>query len=149
MISQAAPQLVADNYEDDDVDHRLQALEARVGKAAFEKLEQTYPGQWWRVDVPHKGGVIKIMLPFFTGKVWGYLIPMNKIDPGLKVVVNGGGELLERFGIPRTGFNEAKLSDALDIYGKTPPSIANGFELGERPTRKARKHIIHGVRHGQ
>jgi len=150
MINQAAPEFIVDNYGDEEfVDRRVQAAEKRVSHAIGAKLEQTYPGHYWRVEIPHNQGIIKIMLPYFTGKVWGYIIPFDKLDPTHQTVVKAGGELLERFGLSRSSFNEAELSDALDIYGKTPPPIRNEWEIGDRPVRRVWKHLIEGMNRGQ
>lgn len=64
-----------------------------------------YPGHPWHVAVNTSQGIAQVGLPTFTS--WTFNIRLSDLagDPGMKVVVTGAGELLERYRLPRAGFD--------------------------------------------
>ena len=81
-----------------------------------EKLEQHYPAHPWRVAVSHAQGVAMIKLPILMRADQQYVLHIEalKTDPGLKLVVRAGGDLLERHKMPRAGFSLTPFLEARD-----------------------------------
>ena len=76
-------------------DGRDDALVARI----LGKLWQHYPGWAWYVEIPPNQNIIVIKNFDLgaRGKPWGFVIHKDSIDPSLKIVMRGGGEILERW----------------------------------------------------
>lgn len=81
--------------------------DALLAVAVYTKLEQHYPGHNWRVNADHEQGVVSVWLQYFDklrkNAPWGFRLFISRLnsDPEMKCVVTAGGELLERFGLPR------------------------------------------------
>lgn len=90
------------------------ALCKRIG----DLLSKHYAGHPWMVNVDAKQGIAQISIPVLLGN-WSYILHMDKIDD--QVIVKAGGEILERFKIPRTTIDIAAYLTALD----TIPMIGN------------------------
>mgnify|MGYP000514636362 CR=1 FL=1 len=84
-----------------------------------ETLERHYPGHPWMVQVSHDSGCAFIKLPIVMRSMERYVLHIDKLnmDPSMRAVVRAGGELLERFNMPRTGFS---LDPFLDARAKGP-----------------------------
>lgn len=91
------------------------AANERLCRVIGEKLAQHYPGHPWAVFAEIEHGIAKIALQGFTQ--WPYVIKIStlKADPGLRIVVKAGGELLERLKMPRGGFSLADWKSATTI----------------------------------
>jgi hypothetical protein len=87
----------------------------RLTQACAATLELHYPGHPWLIEASHQQGVVYISIPIFTGRN-KYVIHINvlKVDPGLRHVVRAGGEILERFKIPRQRFSVDNYVNALN-----------------------------------
>lgn len=74
-----------------------------LAKAVGETLTSHYSGHSWMVVACHRTGLVKVKLPFMVDKVW-YTIRISELasDPGLRSIIKAGGEILERFNIPRS-----------------------------------------------
>lgn len=78
-------------------------------------LERVYPGHAWHVEVVIQrgtamfaGGLVKLRLNGIMPANRWYVVQLADVltDPGGKrTVLKGAGELLERYGIPRTRFD--------------------------------------------
>lgn len=79
----------------------------RLVREIWAVLQSHYPGQPWHVAASHGTGMAQIFLPSFT--TWSFNIRLRDLagDPGMRVVVKGAGELLERYRLPRAGFDVA------------------------------------------
>lgn len=79
-------------------------------KQIAEKLEQHYPGYPWFVQVSSHQGIAQIKIPILMGD-HAYVIHLTDLasDPGLGCVLEAGGQILERFEMPRAGFSEAEF----------------------------------------
>ncbi len=71
-------------------------------KNIADTLERHYPGWEWLVGVEH--GVIRVHSMKLDGQ-FGFTILPDQIDNDYIVVRNMGGQLLERYGMPRGPFN--------------------------------------------
>ena len=79
-----------------------------LAKNVAEKLEEKYPGWLWADHV--MDGVVGVKSMRLSGN-WGFVLHANKIDNDYKVVVNAGGEILERYRQSRGKFNQTKYED--------------------------------------
>lgn len=71
-----------------------------VAKRAMELLQDKYPGYQWSVRADSAKGSLTFSLPLLLGSCWCYHVAWDDLDPA--VIVRGGGELLERFRLPRS-----------------------------------------------
>lgn len=83
-----------------------------LAKRIWEVVQYHYPGHPWGVGVNHEQGIAQIFLPAFTQCC--YVIRLAELfsDPSMKTVIRGAGELLERFRIPRSGFDIVDFIEA-------------------------------------
>ncbi len=109
------------HYENNSDDPNKRDPFARVKMATCkwtgELLERHYPGHtWWvEVDGDRFGAVIKIQIRVLMPADRWYVVNFRDAvsDPGGRRIINGAGELLERYGIPRTGFTVDNWKAAL------------------------------------
>lgn len=96
---------------------------ATLTRMVGERLMQAYPGHPWGVCSEIEHGVIKISLQGFNQ--WCHVIKVERLkgDPAMKVVLKAAGEMLERFKMPRKGFDMASWMAANKKY----PSHFNRF----------------------
>ena len=82
-------------------------------------LERHYPAHPWMVEVTHAQGVAMICLPILMKRNQKFVLKIAglKCDPGLRAVVRAGGEILERYNVPRHGFS---LTSFLEAREKGP-----------------------------
>lgn len=98
-----------------------------MARKIFAVLSYHYPGHPWHVASNLEQGIAQIGLPTFTSWTYNIRIKDLKGDPGMKVVVRGAGELLERYRMPRAGFDVSHYVAAqqkfkpLANYNKRPP----------------------------
>ena len=98
-----------------------------LAAAVYHKLDAHYPGHQWRVNADHETGLVTVQL-LYTDLVrrnakWGYVIKIDRLngDPTLHAAVKAGGELLERFGLPRRRMlvdwetKQEALANGLDV----------------------------------
>ena len=84
------------------------AADIALAAAVYHKLEEHYPGHRWAVNADHAAGIVTVQLLYLdrlnTPKGWGFVLLIAKLDgdPTMRSAVRAGGELLERFGLPRT-----------------------------------------------
>lgn len=91
---------------DGEVD-QFAAANNKVCREIWAKLQQFYPGHPWAVGCSHEQGMAQVFLPTFTK--WSFNIRLNDYysDPSGLIVKQGAGEFLERYEIPRSGFDTA------------------------------------------
>jgi len=87
--------------------------------AVGEDLTQTYTGYFWNVGCNHEAGVVAISLaiPGDNGNTTrGFLLHLSTImgPGGQKKVRAAGGELLERWGLPRGRAPQDVIERALE-----------------------------------
>jgi hypothetical protein len=88
--------------------HNLKAAEKTLGSDILTILEQHYPSHFWRVVVDIAQGIAHVSIPILMGPVAKYILHLDRIlsVPDLKrAVVTAGGEILERWKIPRGGLD--------------------------------------------
>lgn len=79
-------------------------------KAIAQVLHAHFPGHAWAVEVLADQGVAKVSIPELLGPNWGYVLHLDKLQPS--DVVRAGGEILERFEIPRSSIDMAAYMSA-------------------------------------
>jgi len=100
--------------EDNEID-QFKQVDISLARAIGERLNHWYPGHPWYVETSHAGGIAKISIPMVMGAVNCYVLHINdlKSDPSFGSVMKAGGEILERYKMPRAGF------DASDFIAAT------------------------------
>lgn len=85
-----------------------------LATAIGAKLGEIYPDYLWFVEVDSRGGMAHISMPALTNN-WRYNIKLTDLhaDPGMKSVMRAGGEILERWKIPRKGLDVAAFRAAM------------------------------------
>lgn len=98
-----------------------------LAAAVYHKLDAHYPGHQWRVNADHETGIVTVQLLYLDtlrhNAKWGYVIHIDRLsgDPTLRAAVKAGGELLERFGLPRRRMlvdwetKQEALANGLDV----------------------------------
>lgn len=87
-----------------------QAKDVMLAKMLGDRLDKLYPGYLWWVDVNSRQGFINVKNLFLSGK-WGFRIDLKGIYSSSELekdIMRAGGELLERYRMARSGFNEAQ-----------------------------------------
>lgn len=86
----------------------------RLARAVGGMLNSHYPGHAWYVEVNHKQGVVMINIPVLMGQQ-RYVVKLHtlKSDPGMRSIVRAGGEILERYRMPRSGISIDEFQAAL------------------------------------
>lgn len=83
-----------------------------ISKEVAECLTKHYPDHMWGVHASVEQGMVDILNLDLDGE-FGFRIRMAEMinDPSMKMVIRGGGELLERFNITRGAAKENELLD--------------------------------------
>lgn len=82
------------------------ALCKRMGRV----LDFHYPGHPWAVSVDIRQGVAQISIPALLGN-WAFILHLDG-DTSDQMIVRAGGEILERFHIPRSTIDVAAYMKA-------------------------------------
>lgn len=94
-----------------------------VAKAITRVLLSQYRGHFWEAYCDSKQGIAWITIPLLLGN-YKYIFHLsNDITPAM--IIRAGGEILERFNIPRTQMDVASFVAAKSRAvknGGTPPS---------------------------
>jgi len=111
--------------------------------AIAEKLEAHYPAHPWMVTVTHAQGIAMIKLPLVMMRNEAFVLHIARLacDPGLRAVVRAGGEILERYNMPRHGFSLDRFLHAREKgpYGLKPkpklwlPEFASSARASPQP----------------
>ena len=79
------------------------ATDVAAAKAVRRILDAAYPGHDWEVVADSAQGYVAFRIPALMGGNWAYLIRAKDVTP--EAVRKGGGELLERYRLPRGKFD--------------------------------------------
>ena len=93
----------------------LDAANHALAQLVMDKLNNDYQGHPWNVAAEIEHGIVKFYLQGF--QQWPMVIHVSSLmgDPSMRVVRKFGGELLERLGMPRKGFDLADWRRAMSI----------------------------------
>jgi len=83
-----------------------------IAKEVAECLNKHYPGHAWAVTANVETGLVQVRNLKLSGKL-GFILKMDDMstDPGMRLVIRAGGEILERYRLSRRGINESEMSD--------------------------------------
>jgi hypothetical protein len=86
------------------------AAELAAARHIHGLLRRVYPGHSWMVDVSVQKGGVAISIPVLLGGNWVYFIKGSDLSDWK--VVEAGGEILERFRLPRGAFELGSWQEA-------------------------------------
>lgn len=90
-------------------------FDAFVASRMMEILSHHYPGYPWDVVSNAQQGVVHFGIRVVMGETLRWVIKLAQWDDlNPKLVIDGGGELLERFNLPRAGFEVMSFIEARD-----------------------------------
>lgn len=95
------------------------AREHECSKLVYSVLEAHYPGHPWRVKIDWKGGIVGIQIkPFMGVKHWYviYISTLKEYERGKRAIIRGGGDILERYMLPRNAFDRDHFLTALQAF---------------------------------
>lgn len=107
-----------------------------VCRAVGEDLTDVYPGHPWAVGCDHQAGTVVIDLAVDKPpqlRTFAYMLHLSTIlgPGGQKRVRQAGGELLERYGLPR-----ARATDNSRAYARENGLDVSGSDDGDAWLRK-------------
>lgn len=130
----------------DDYVKRPEELEQRAStvllvKHVGDELEKRYPGWLWALIPDETGGILDILSLRLSGE-WGYRMRLADIQGDPKVampaVMRAGGEILERFGVPRGTYRYDDWATApKDFAGMARADITDKSRAAQRHQRDA------------
>jgi len=102
MVELIKPLQYHDEAKDKDGNEPIPLQDIELSKKVAEKLNDHYPGHAWGVTASIQNGTVTIR-NFALSEKYGFVVLIDKLktDPGLKLIVNAGGEFLERYNIKR------------------------------------------------
>lgn len=86
-----------------------------VSSKVVATLDKHFPGYPWMAECNAQQGIVAYSIPVLMGPTLKWAIRLAEWeDLTEKLVMEGGGQLLERFNLPRTGFEAASFIHARD-----------------------------------
>jgi hypothetical protein len=86
------------------------AADVAAAKTVRRILDAAYPGHDWEVLADSGQGYVAFRIPALMGANFAYLIKGRDLTP--EAVLKGGGELLERYRLPREKFDLDRFLEA-------------------------------------
>lgn len=106
----------------DDEEQANAAADMATTKAVAEILHSHYRGHFWAVATDSKQGCVLITIPILLGN-WKFMLKLKELTPAK--VIKAGGEILERFNIPRSSIDMAAFCEArtrrVERHNQAPP----------------------------
>ena len=99
-------------------EHTAEHDDLKLAMMVQDTLEEHYPGWGWmcHINSDPSGGVVRIFNAAITGRVqrpYGFVLHLKNLQvryaEARKLVVNAGGELLERAGQKRGGYDGGEI----------------------------------------
>jgi hypothetical protein len=117
------------DYVSEASDLQCSASLVLLVKRMADLLERHYPGWMWCVQPDERGGVVNLFSLRLSGE-WGYRFRIMDIQGDPKVcdpkIVRAGGEILERFRVPRGTYKYSDWKQApKDIAGLARADISD------------------------
>jgi hypothetical protein len=93
------------------------AYDQWAGQRAMALLQRHYPGYdgWWRVAYDSGQGICDINMPLLMG---GNVVIREKLPITPQWVVRAGGEILERYRLPRSRFDLDRLLEVRGLHSR-------------------------------
>jgi hypothetical protein len=89
-------------------------VDIAAAKSVMLILEKAYPGYAWEVVADSHQGYVAIRIPTLMGGNWAYLIRGKDVTP--QMLLSAGGELLERYRVPRGPIEEGAFRAAREKH---------------------------------
>ena len=86
------------------------AADLAAARSVRRILDTAYPGYDWDVVADSAQGYVAFRIPALMGMNYAYLVKGRDLTPG--AVLKGGGELLERYRLPRGRFDLDRFLEA-------------------------------------
>lgn len=97
--------------------------DARLCEQAMSVLQAHYAGHQWKVESDARQGILKIQIHSLMGDTLHYVILLDNVD-GVAAfsaaVMKAGGEILERYGLPRGPMELDRFLEARDATPNRP-----------------------------
>lgn len=107
----------------DPYEARDNAIKTAIGVWLFT----AYPGHFWKIEANSAQGIAWITIDLLLGN-WKYVFKLDK-EITREMVIEAGGEILERFNIPRSGLRIEDFLTARPLAvsraSQTPPGGIN------------------------
>jgi hypothetical protein len=102
------------------------AWDTKAAAMIGEVLHSHYRGHDWMAFVERKQGVARIWINGLMSQNYPYVVKLDTFAEGPDAVIRAGGELLERFNIPRSGVDfgliaQIKAQGGLLLDRRPPP----------------------------
>jgi len=83
-----------------------------IAKEVAECLDKHYPGHAWGVRANVETGIVQVYNLRLSGQ-WGFVLKIDDLitDPGMRLTIRAGGELLERYNLSRSALKETQYND--------------------------------------
>jgi hypothetical protein len=94
--------------------HARAAADLAAAGSVRRILDAAYPGHDWEVIADSGHGYVAFRIPPLMGANWAYLIKGRDLTP--EAVLKGGGELLERYRLPRGKFDLDRFLETRDKH---------------------------------
>lgn len=118
------------DLDDDPQEDPFLGADLALAKQIAELTERHFPGHPFEVEVAHQYGVALISLPVLMGPQSRYIVHIStlKNDPGLKSIVKGCSEILERYQLGRSGISRDDFAAAIE---RSPPVLNRNLDVPE------------------
>lgn len=97
---------------DSEVPLNIAMANESIAREVAECLNKAYPGHAWAVRANVETGLCQVYNLRLSG-TWGFVLHLDKLlnDPGMKLTIRAGGELLERYNLSRAKLKEQEYAD--------------------------------------
>jgi len=92
------------------------SIETKQAGIVSQVLHHYYPGHPWRVEADNDGKIVKVQIPVLMGPTNWYVIHFDSLkqhDRAMATIKRFGGEICERFNLPRARFSLHQYVDAI------------------------------------
>ncbi len=132
-LERAKPDYVLDPKELLDISGSL----AILTKDCADRLEKHYPGWLWTINPDENAGMMYIYSLRLSGE-FGYKMKIADIqdDENRKFAIRAGGEILERYGMPRRRYKRSYLKGKMqDLRGNYIPDMTDNSQRDQKRQR--------------
>lgn len=119
---------------------QARALLVNLARDGMALLHKHYPGWQWAIQINQKGGMMNVF-NLHLHDTWGFAIRIIEAerDPGRNIFTKAGGDILERFGMPRGGISFKHLLEMKrDLRGRGIPQLS---DLEHASAKRMRRHV--------
>jgi hypothetical protein len=129
---------------------KVRALLVNLARDGMALLHKHYPGWHWAIQINQFGGMMNIF-NLHLHDTWGFAIRIIEAerDPSRNIFVKAGGDILERFKMPRRGIDFSLLvTMKRDLRGRGIPHLSD-LEHASAKRMRRQKRIDAAIRAGR